>query len=96
MREAADAERIRRLAIALGRAAAPGTRVYLPGGVTAVLEGWRASTVDVDLRIEPESDELLRTIARLKDELDINVELASPVDFPPKLPGWRERSRFRL
>lgn len=96
MREAADAERIRRLAIALGRVADPGTRVYLTGGATAVLEGWRASTVDVDLRIEPESDELFRAIARLKEELDINVELASPVDFLPELPGWRERSRFRF
>lgn len=96
MREAADAERIRRLTIALGRAADPGTRVYLTGGATAVLEGWRASTVDVDLRIEPESDELFRAIARLKEELDINVEFASPVDFLPELPGWRERSRFRF
>lgn len=48
------------------------------------------------MRIEPESDELLRAIARLKEELDINVELASPVDFLPELPGWRERSRFRF
>jgi hypothetical protein len=48
--------------------------------------------VDVDLRLEPESDALLRRIAKAKDELDINVELASPPDFIPELPGWRERS----
>ena len=59
-----------------------------------MLEGWRASTVDVDLRLEPDSDELLRRIATVKDELGVNVELASPPDFIPELPGWRERSPF--
>ena len=37
---------------------------------------------------------LKRDIAQLKEELDINVELASPDDFIPVLPGWRERSLF--
>ena len=53
-----------------------------------------ASTVDVDLRLEPDSDELLRRISTVKDELGVNVELASPPDFIPELPGWRERSPF--
>ena len=30
----------------------------------------------------------------MKDELDINVELASPDQFIPAIPGWRERSLF--
>jgi hypothetical protein len=64
----------------------------LTGGASAVLEGWRGSTVDVDLRFEPDVDELLREIPRLKERLGINVELASPPDFIPELPGWRERS----
>jgi hypothetical protein len=34
--------------------------MYLTGGSTAVLEGWREATVDVDLRFDPEADELLR------------------------------------
>lgn len=96
MREAADADRIRRLAGELGRRAPAGTRLYLTGGATAVLEGWRSSTVDVNIRIEPESDELLHAIAELKEAIDVNVELASPVDFLPELPGWRDRSRFRF
>ena len=58
------------------------------------MEGWRQSTVDVDLRIEPDSDALLRRLAELKDELDLNIELASPPDFVPELSGWRERSPF--
>lgn len=94
MRELADAERIRRLLRALGAAAAVETVVYLTGGATAVLEGWRGTTVDVDLRIEPESDALLRALARLKDELAINVELASPADFIPLPEGWKGRSPF--
>ena len=48
--------------------------------------------IDVDLRLEPESDALLRELAGLKERLGINVELASPPDFIPELPGWRERS----
>jgi hypothetical protein len=61
-----------------------------------VLEGWRASTVDVDVRFEPDSEEALRRIAGLKEELGVNVELASPLDFLPPLPGWEGRSRFRM
>lgn len=96
MREPADAERVRRLAVELGRAVSPGTKMYLTGGATAVLEGWRASTVDIDVRFEPDADEPLRRIAELKEELAVNVELASPLDFLPELPGWRDRSRFRF
>ena len=96
MREQADAERIRRLAAELGRVVPPGTKMYLTGGATAVLEGWRPSTVDVDVRFEPDSDEALRRISALKEELAVNVELASPLDFLPELPGWKERSRFRF
>lgn len=96
MRDAADAERIRRLAQELGRAVPAGTRMYLTGGATAVLEGWRQSTVDVDVRFEPDADAALRRLAALKEELSVNVELASPLDFLPPLAGWRDRSRFRF
>lgn len=96
VRELADAERIRRLAEELGRIAPRATRVFLVGGATAVLEGWRASTVDVDLRIEPESEQVMRQIPRLKERLQTNIEFATPADFLPELPGWRERSRFRF
>jgi hypothetical protein len=64
----------------------------LTGGATAVLEGWRGSTADVDLRFEPDLDELLRELPALKESLGVNIELASPPDFVPELPGWRERS----
>lgn len=94
MRELADEERIRRFLRALGASADSEAVVYLAGGATAVLVGWRGTTVDVDLRIEPESDAILRALARLKDELAINVELATPADFVPLPAGWEERSPF--
>jgi hypothetical protein len=92
MRPPVDEQRIRALARELARVARGPVRIYLTGGSTAVLEGWRASTIDVDLRFEPESDELLRALPALKDRLGINIELAAPPDFIPELPGWRERS----
>jgi hypothetical protein len=70
--------------------------MYLTGGATAVLEGWRESTIDVDVRFEPDSDAALARIRDLKEELSLNVELASPLDFLPPLDGWQERSRFRF
>jgi hypothetical protein len=94
MRRPVDAERIRAFLRALGGEADRAGRVYLTGGATAVLEGWRASTIDLDVKLEPESDRLLRTIVRLKEELEVNVELAAPDQFIPELPGWRERSAF--
>jgi hypothetical protein len=96
LRDAADVERINRLARELGRVVAPGTRMYLTGGATAVLEGWRSTTVDIDIRFEPDSDAALRRIADLKEELSVSIELASPLDFLPPLEGWQERSRFRF
>jgi len=92
MRPPVDEHGIRILARELGRVARGPVRIYLTGGSTAVLEGWREATIDVDLRFEPEADELLRALPALKERLGINIELASPPDFIPELPGWRERS----
>jgi hypothetical protein len=92
MRELADAPRIERFMRELGRAARSEGRVYLTGGATAVLYGWRDTTIDVDVKLIPDSDELLREIPRLKEELDLNVELAAPSDFIPLPAGWEERS----
>jgi hypothetical protein len=94
MRELADADRIRRFMHALaGAGSAPG-RVYLTGGATAVLLGWRRSTIDVDLKLVPEHDALFRAIQSLKESLQINVELASPDDFIPVSEHWADRSTF--
>src|SRR5207247_7982682 len=64
------------------------------GGASAVLLGWRPSTIDVDIEIVPERDEILRRLPALKEDLEINIELAAPSHFIPELPGWEDRSVF--
>ena len=93
MREPADLNRIRRFMRALGEEARADARVYFTGGATAVLHGWRASTIDVDVKMVPESDELFRAIPA-KERLQLNVELASPDNFIPVRTDWEERSPF--
>ena len=94
MRGLTERDGLRRFMQALGDAAATDTRVYFTGGACAVLLGWRASTIDVDLQLVPDRDDVLRAIASLKDRLQINVELVAPSHFIPELPGWETRSVF--
>ena len=91
-REPSDAEKVRALMRRLGDEARGPGRVYLVGGASAVLIGWRATTVDVDLKLAPEPPGAFAAIARAKEALNMNVELAAPDDFIPPLPGWQERS----
>jgi hypothetical protein len=70
------------------------TRVYLTGGATATLYGWREATIDVDMRMDPERDDVLRELPIIKERLHVNVELASPADFIPVKAGWESRSPF--
>jgi hypothetical protein len=94
MRRPVDAERIHRFMRELGGEAERDLRLYFTGGATAVLFGWRASTLDVDIKIDPESDRIFRALPRVKERLEINVELAAPDQFIPEVPGWQERSAF--
>ena len=48
MRELANSSRIELFMRELGRAVDVDGRVYLTGGATAVLYGWRDTTIDVD------------------------------------------------
>lgn len=94
MRSLTDAAKLDALMDALGSEVSRPARIYLTGGATAVLFAWRSSTVDVDLTLDPDHDEIYRAIARLKERLEINIELASPAHFIPELPGWQDRSQF--
>jgi hypothetical protein len=94
MREKISAEAIERFMKALGRTGKTNARIYFVGGVSAVLLGWRESTIDIDLKLIPEASEILKALPDLKERLQINVELASPDDFIPAVPGWEERSGF--
>ena len=64
--------------IALARHAIADADVFLVGGTSAVLVGWRATTIDVDRVMRPESDAMLRAIPLLTEQLHLNVKLASP------------------
>lgn len=94
MRRPVDEERIRRFMSELGEEADREGNLYFTGGATAVLLGWRASTIDVDIKMQPEADRLFRALPRIKEKLQINIELAAPDQFIPELLGWRERSTF--
>ncbi len=94
MRRLADRDRLFAFMKALGRAAPQPGQVYLTGGASAVLFGWRDTTVDIDIKLVPDHDDILRAIPRLKEQLEINVELASPDDFIPVPSNWADRSPF--
>jgi len=96
MRRPVDAERIRRFMRELGSEADRDVRLYFTGGATAVLLGWRPNTIDVDIKLEPELDRLFRVLPQIKDQLEINIELAAPDQFIPEVPGWQDRSVFIL
>ena len=94
MRELATAASVDSFIDALGRLRlGPGT-IYLVGGSSAVLQGWRETTIDIDLKAKPEPSGLFEAIPEIKNALKINIELASPDQFIPPLPGWEMRSPF--
>ncbi len=68
---------------ALGNRAIGAGSLYLTGGATAVLYGWRDMTIDVDIKPDPEPPGLFEALAQLKNELDVNVKLAAPDQFIP-------------
>ena len=94
MRKPTDKQKINEFMRELGRLAKVECRVYLTGGATAVLLGWRDSTIDIDIKFEPEVDEIFRALPEIKESLDLNIELAAPSDFIPTLPGWEERCGY--
>ncbi len=77
MRAEADASRIREFLRRFGQEVrGPGT-IYLTGGATALLLGWRQATLDVDLSMDPEPAGAFEAIARFPaiepDELRAKV-----------------------
>ncbi len=93
MRAETSVNTINRFMVELGQAVRSPGRVYFTDDVTAVLLGWRETTLDLDLKADPEPQGFFEALPGLKDALDINIELAAPDDFIPELPGWRDRSQ---
>src|ERR1017187_477859 len=94
MRGETDKTKLEAFMAALGNRVRGEGTIFLTGGATAVLHDWRQTTIDVDIKPDPEPAGLFEALAELKDELSLNVELASPDHFIPAIPGWRERSQF--
>jgi uncharacterized nucleotidyltransferase DUF6036 len=94
MRDLVDAARVRRFMESLGQERSAEGRLYFTGGASAVLLGWRTTTIDLDIKLVGADDAVLRMLPDLKERLRINVELASPDHFIPELPGWQDRSVF--
>ena len=93
MRAEASVNKINRFMSELGKSVRSPGRVYFTDGVTAVLLGWRETTLDLDLKADPEPQGFFEALPGLKETLDINIELAAPDDFIPALPGWQDRSQ---
>lgn len=94
MREHSNRDTIDRFFKTLGALVTRPVSLYLTGGATAILLGLRDMTVDVDLTFIPETDEMFQALAMLKNSLNMNIELASPDHFIPKLPGADDRHIF--
>ena len=92
MREFVTLEKLEQFMLRLGRSATSPGVVYLVGGSTSLLLGIRPQTIDIDIKLEPEPGGVFEAIGRLKEELNVNVELAAPDQFVPPLPGWKDRS----
>ncbi|MFW6083597.1 MAG: DUF6036 family nucleotidyltransferase [Gemmatimonadota bacterium] len=74
-------------------APADGTyRVYLVGGATAVVEGWRAATIDADLHADRQ--DVFRGVPAIRERLGLNIELARPEKFVPPIAGSADRHVF--
>ena len=67
-------------------------RVYLVGGGTAVLEGWRDSSIAADLYAK--QDDIFRDVQNIKERLNLNIEFVRPEDFVPPLEGSEARHVF--
>ncbi|MEK6544083.1 MAG: hypothetical protein AABZ44_06590, partial [Elusimicrobiota bacterium] len=67
MREITTLKLIQRFMALVGERCAEPVDVYLTGGASAVLQGWRDTTIDVDLKALPDLDQFLRQIPAIKE-----------------------------
>lgn len=96
MRPNVDRPRIEQFLVELGRRFRQTGRLYLVGGAALVHAGIRpgssATTQDIDVDVA--SGDMYQTIGQIKQQLNINIEFASPGDFIPLPRNWRQLSRF--
>jgi hypothetical protein len=92
MRQKVTVEKLKKFMDELAALARSPGKIYFTGGATALLLGFREQTIDIDIKLDPEPEGAFEAIAQLKDQLDLNIELASPDDFIPATSDWREKS----
>ncbi len=80
----------------LGRSFHKTGRLYLAGGAALVHMGIRpGATMDIDVAIDAsDEDEMVTAIRRIVEQMQINVEFASPGDFIPLPTQWMAQARF--
>src|SRR5207248_8036778 len=90
MRQSVTKADIEKFLTALGKAYRKQGRIYLAGGAALVHMGLRSgSTLDIDVVIETTNeDEMVTAIRRLVEQMQINIEFASPADFIPVPAQW--------
>lgn len=71
-------------------------RLYLAGGAALVHMGIRpGATMDIDVAIETsDEDEMVTAIRRIVEQMQINVEFASPGDFIPLPTQWMAQAHY--
>jgi hypothetical protein len=98
VRERADRARIDRLLRTIGSRLRRPVQLYLIGGTIVVDRGLRADTFDVGFVVRADDpaaiDEFERLIPILKDELQTNLEPASPADFIPVPSNVLDRAEY--
>lgn len=98
MRAPVDRAGLDRFLRTLGRRLRRPVRMYLVGGAIVVDRGLRQSTVDVDFVADADDplalDDFERQIVSLKNELQTNIEPASPGDFIPVPPNVLDRAKY--
>jgi hypothetical protein len=94
MRQRVGQQEIELFLVRLGRTRQPG-RLYLVGGAALVHRSIRpGQTLDIDIQITVDPANLTAQVAQLKQQLNMNIEFASPADFLPLPAQWEIRSRF--
>lgn len=96
MRPNVDRQTVERFLTELGRHFRQQGRLYLVGGAALIHAGVRpspsATTQAIDLEVA--GGDMYQTINQFKQQLNINVEFASPGDFIPLPSNWQSLSRY--
>ena len=96
-RDSVNRHRIDEFLNQLGKRFRGAGKVYLVGGTTMVYEGFRTLTLDIDIAFDlnpTDHTEFIHVVRELKEEMQVNVEEASPGHFIPLPSGYEARCQF--